>query len=98
MKSSTKRIICPQYRTKYCYNECNWYGDCPDLDAGDQLTEDEAICTSCGLVLERRMMFNINPGRKPVPLCPECYLKAQSRISGFEINGVNKLVKKRRVK
>ena len=80
--------ICPQYRTRYCYNECNWFGNCLDLEAGDNIAEDEAICSTCGRVLKRWVMFSNCTGRNKHYQCPKCYLKGQSESGRFSFGRV----------
>lgn len=86
MKESDEIIakqICPQYRSRYCYDECNWFGNCIDLEIGDSIADDEAICSSCGRILKKWTMFEISTGRNSHYLCPKCYLKGQSDSGRF---------------
>ena len=80
MDGSLHEVICPQYDTRYCYDECNWFGNCPDQERGEALTEKQAICTSCGAVWERHQMFRFTPSRRTQLLCPDCYRKASHSV------------------
>ena len=43
MKSYTERNdICPQFHSYYCYDECNWFGNCPDQERGEQMEEEDS--------------------------------------------------------
>lgn len=85
MKSSTEKNetefiakrICPKYGTNYCYDDCNWFGNCPDQMAAEQLPEGKVFCSSCGKVIDRWVAFEVFTGRTQ-HLCPKCYLKGQS--------------------
>lgn len=80
--------ICPHYRTRYCYNECTWFGNCLDLEAGDALDPNEAICSNCGRVHRRWVMFETNTGRNKQYQCPKCYLKGQAETGKFTFGRV----------
>lgn len=91
MKSYTEEIefLCPQYHTRYCYDECNWFGNCPDQIRADELPESKAICSSCGRVCDEEAMFRIvTGGRRPKLICPQC------RIKGLSETGVRCWAKK----
>ena len=44
MKSYTEtnkyKPQCPEFRTNYCYDTCNWFGTCPDFDDEDKYYEE----------------------------------------------------------
>lgn len=81
--------ICPQYRSRHCYNECKWFGNCLDLEAGDALDPSETFCSSCGVVHHRIVMFGIGTGRNVKYLCPKCYLAAEARARCFVGERIN---------
>ena len=65
--------ICPLYNTKFCYNDCNWFGNCPDQERGDALPDNMGICSSCGRVVNKGAMEHLNTGRRVQLLCAKCY-------------------------
>ena len=69
--------ICKDYHSRYCFDECQWFGNCIDQQIGDNLSEDEAICSTCGRIRPRWMMFSTNTGRNTQIQCPKCYLHGQ---------------------
>ena len=100
MKSFTEttevyaKRICPQCETRYCYDECTWFGNCPSQMAAEQLPEGKVWCSNCGRVLDRWAMFEIVTGRVQY-LCPKCYLKGQGDAGFNEYRRAVALKKKR---
>ena len=76
MKSFTENeYICPQYHSRYCFDECNWFGNCPDQERADTWPDDVWFCSNCGLVEVRRRLIPMNTGRNTKYMCMACYRK-----------------------
>lgn len=43
MKSNER--ICEQFHTRYCYDECNWFGNCLDQIRGEELEAEDRCKT-----------------------------------------------------
>lgn len=97
MKSFTEsktneEFICPKFHTRYCYNECNWFGNCPDQERGEALPETKAICPLCGRVGLKIDMHPMQTGRNTQLLCLKCYCKGM-KITGQRIGRKMKGIK-----
>lgn len=89
MKDEIKaKQICKDYHSRYCFDECKWFGNCLDQQIGDNISETDAICSSCGRVLPRVIMFTTNTGRSKQHLCPKCYKKGMSDSGKFTFGRV----------
>lgn len=89
MKDEIKATqICKDYHSRYCFNECKCFGNCLDQEIGDNISEDEAICSSCGRILKHWIMFETNTGRNKQYQCPKCYLKGQADTGKFTFGRV----------
>ena len=59
---------------------------------------EEATCSTCGKVYERRWMEELNTGRSKQLLCPECYHKATMDIYASRTEKVERMNKIKRTK
>ena len=93
MKSYMEEIerICPRYHTRYCYEECQWFGNCPDQERGDQLPEDEAVCCNCGRIQKRDDVVPVSPGRSVKLFCRKCYGRGMSETRSREFDRINEV-------
>lgn len=61
------------FHSRYCYDECKWFGNCPDQIEGEQIPNDKAICSVCGRILFKYDLIRIRPGTPGVWECKECH-------------------------
>lgn len=90
-KGNKVEKICPQYHSRFCFNECQWFGNCPDQERGDSLPDNMGVCSNCGRIGNRYLMEEINTGRKAQRLCIECYKAGVYFVKGRSIDRVNHL-------
>ena len=100
MKSYTKKDneeheqLCAQYGTRYCYDDCNWFGNCDAQIKAEQLPETEAICANCGYVWSKAEMHPYNLGRHTKLYCPICFKKGHKMNQTRAIQRYTEIIRK----